>query len=472
MARLILIADDSPIIQRKAQRILQDAGFEVQTVSNGVAAVKKLPALQPALVLADVSMPGKDGYEVCEFVKTSASLLHVPVLLVGSDLEPYDEQRGERVRADGIIKKPFTPQELIAVVTRVIGPVETPEAAPTQADTVVAPTPLPEAPVEREEGLNLVAMGGPEAQEYPEDAPEPLPEPSLAPSMPFPGFAPGPSREVEESRSQGAEESAHREVEESSSQEFEGLVLAPQLLDLTAPEPLPEPGPIITEPTAEPVKAIAPERTMVGPETSQVVEESTNQEVGESGFQEIEGLVLPPRLLDLTVREGLPEPSPIITEPTPDPVTAISHEPTLASPETSREVEESRSQEVEESISRGAEEPATGALEERRIPSVEESESRTVGESISASQLLDSSSSRRPDSPAPQAPNSSTNQLSDSATTLDPEWVYKVVHKVVTRMAPPVLAPEQLKELARKLTDEITTELGGAPRQPGLFISP
>ena len=118
MARLILIADDSPIIQRKAQRILQDEGFEVQTVSNGVAAVKKLPVIQPVLVLADVSMPGKDGYEVCEFVKTSPGLRHVPVLLVGSDLEPYDEQRGARVRADGIIKKPFSSHDLIAMVKR------------------------------------------------------------------------------------------------------------------------------------------------------------------------------------------------------------------------------------------------------------------------------------------------------------------------------------------------------------------
>ena len=62
VARLILVADDSPTIQRRAQGILQAAGFAVETVSNGVAAIKKLPRMEPLLVLADVSMPGKDGY--------------------------------------------------------------------------------------------------------------------------------------------------------------------------------------------------------------------------------------------------------------------------------------------------------------------------------------------------------------------------------------------------------------------------
>ena len=306
MTRLILIADDSPIIQRKAQRILQDEGFEVQTVSNGVAAVKKLPTLQPVLVLADVSMPGKDGYEVCEFVKTSADLLHVPVLLVGSDLEPYDEQRGARVRADGIIKKPFTPHELIAAVSRFTGPAKAPASPPTLADTTVAASP-----------------------EASEDVPGGSSEPSLAPTEPFPGFArgltpestaedipevapepvwvsPEASREVEELRSREVEELRSREVEgsrphevqESRSQGADELILAPQfldsstpqLVDLTAPEAVPEPSLLTTEPTPEPVPEIAPEPVLVGPETIREVEES-----GSRGADE---LISTPQLLD------------------------------------------------------------------------------------------------------------------------------------------------------------------------------
>src|SRR5208282_4686335 len=118
VARIVLVADDSPTIQKKALGILKGEGFEVETVSNGVAAIKRLAVLRPVVILADVSMPGRDGYEVCDFVKKSAELSHVPVLLVASDMEPYDEARGADVRADGIIKKPFEAQELISIVVK------------------------------------------------------------------------------------------------------------------------------------------------------------------------------------------------------------------------------------------------------------------------------------------------------------------------------------------------------------------
>jgi len=118
VARIVLVADDSPTIQKRALGILKGEGFEVETVSNGVAAIKRLAVINPVVILADVSMPGRDGYEVCEFVKKSADLSHVPVLLVASDMEPYDEARGEEVGADGIIKKPFEAQELISIVVK------------------------------------------------------------------------------------------------------------------------------------------------------------------------------------------------------------------------------------------------------------------------------------------------------------------------------------------------------------------
>ncbi len=118
MARIVLVADDSPTIQKRALGILKGEGFEVETVSNGVAAIKRLAVLHPVVVLADVSMPGRDGYEVCEFVKKSPDLSHVPVLLVASDMEPYDGPRGEQVGADGIIKKPFEARDLVSIVEK------------------------------------------------------------------------------------------------------------------------------------------------------------------------------------------------------------------------------------------------------------------------------------------------------------------------------------------------------------------
>ena len=144
MARIVLVADDSPTIQKKAVGILKGEGFDVETVSNGVAAIKRLGTIMPSVILADVSMPGRDGYEVCEYVKKSVQLSHVPVLLIASEMEPYDQARGAEVRADGIIKKPFEPQELISTVEKYAAKAE---AALKPEDTEpLLGTPLPITP--------------------------------------------------------------------------------------------------------------------------------------------------------------------------------------------------------------------------------------------------------------------------------------------------------------------------------------
>jgi CheY-like chemotaxis protein len=170
VGRTVLVADDSPSIQNKAKGILTGEGLEVVTVSNGVAAIKKLPTVKPQLVIADVAMPGRDGYEVCEFVKNSPELSFVPVVLVFSDMDPYDEQRGARARADATIKKspeqrdPFDHEELVAMVAKFLAQAEA--AAPKEAPP---PPPPPE--------------------------PEPAP---LEPMDEAPGFAtPAPSPELE-----------------------------------------------------------------------------------------------------------------------------------------------------------------------------------------------------------------------------------------------------------------------------------
>ncbi len=118
MTGTVLIADDSPTIQRRASGILTGEGIKVITVSNGVAAIKKLEAAPPQLILADVAMPGRDGYEVCEHVKSAAALSSIPVLLIYGEDDPFEEERAMRARADGRIKKPFVPEDLIGIVNR------------------------------------------------------------------------------------------------------------------------------------------------------------------------------------------------------------------------------------------------------------------------------------------------------------------------------------------------------------------
>jgi len=98
-----------------------DRGIEVTAVGNGEAAVRRLPDLNPDLILADIFMPVRNGYELCEWVKKDAKYSHIPVILLVGAFDPLDEKEARRVGADGILKKPFIPPDpLIAMVTSVL----------------------------------------------------------------------------------------------------------------------------------------------------------------------------------------------------------------------------------------------------------------------------------------------------------------------------------------------------------------
>src|SRR5260221_2308828 len=99
------------------ERALKDQGIDVVAVGNGEAAVRKITDIKPDLVLADVFMPVRNGYEVCKFVKDDSTLSHIPVILLVGAFDPLDEQQAARVRADGVFKKPFVPPDpLISMV--------------------------------------------------------------------------------------------------------------------------------------------------------------------------------------------------------------------------------------------------------------------------------------------------------------------------------------------------------------------
>jgi CheY-like chemotaxis protein len=113
----ILVADDNSNIQKMVGLALKDHGIEVVAVGNGEAAVRKASDIRPDLVLADVFMPVRNGYEVCQYVKNDPALAHIPVILLVGAFDPLDEQEAQRVRADGVLKKPFVPPDpLISMV--------------------------------------------------------------------------------------------------------------------------------------------------------------------------------------------------------------------------------------------------------------------------------------------------------------------------------------------------------------------
>ena len=118
MARKILLADDSVTAQNMGRKILADAGYDVVTVNNGSAALKRINELKPDLIVLDVYMPGYSGLEVCQRIKEADETAHIPVLLTVGKLEPFKPEEARRVRADAHIVKPFEASELLTAITK------------------------------------------------------------------------------------------------------------------------------------------------------------------------------------------------------------------------------------------------------------------------------------------------------------------------------------------------------------------
>jgi CheY-like chemotaxis protein len=118
LARKILLADDSVTAQNMGRKILADAGYDVATVNNGSAALKRIAELKPDLIVLDVYMPGYSGLEVCQRLKDSEETAHIPVLLSVGKLEPFKPEEARRVKADAHIIKPFEASELLTAITR------------------------------------------------------------------------------------------------------------------------------------------------------------------------------------------------------------------------------------------------------------------------------------------------------------------------------------------------------------------
>lgn len=154
MASRILLADDSITIQKVVNLTFADEGIEVVAVSNGDIAERRLAEIGPDLVLADIFMPGKNGYELCETIKENPQYCHVPVVLLVGAFEPFDQTEARRVKADAHLTKPFESRTLVETVRRLIsaswrsttGPMPAPMANDSHdedLDSRLAETPAP-----------------------------------------------------------------------------------------------------------------------------------------------------------------------------------------------------------------------------------------------------------------------------------------------------------------------------------------
>ncbi|HEU4835406.1 MAG TPA: response regulator [Pyrinomonadaceae bacterium] len=140
--RKLLLADDSATIQKVIDLTFADEGVRVVIVNNGQDAIDQLLEVQPDIVLADVFMPARNGYEVCEYVKTNEKLKHIPVMLLVGSFEPFDEAEARRVGADDILTKPF--QSIRRLIDRVGSLVSGPPAEKERPTAELPKAPEPE----------------------------------------------------------------------------------------------------------------------------------------------------------------------------------------------------------------------------------------------------------------------------------------------------------------------------------------
>jgi len=136
-----LLADDSPHSQRMGERILREEGWEVVTVSDGETALLRLQDLLPSLVIADISMPGASGYEICSHVKSAPDHAGTRVVLTAGAVEQFDDAEVKACGADGTLKKPFEATALLneAALARQSAPRQTPAPRPGRGVVVLDP---------------------------------------------------------------------------------------------------------------------------------------------------------------------------------------------------------------------------------------------------------------------------------------------------------------------------------------------
>ncbi|MCB9653770.1 MAG: response regulator [Deltaproteobacteria bacterium] len=153
MVKTILVADDSKTIQQAVNLTFRATEFEVVGAADGEEALRRLSEAKPAVILADITMPKKNGYELCGAVKNDASTAEIPVLLLAGPFDPLDEGQARQAKADGHLAKPFETQALIDRIKQVTSPEALAALASQRAAAAAPPAPAPvkapEAPAHR-----------------------------------------------------------------------------------------------------------------------------------------------------------------------------------------------------------------------------------------------------------------------------------------------------------------------------------
>jgi len=164
MAKTILLADDSLTIQKVVELTFAETEFDVVATSSGDELLERLMSTSPDIIVCDTIMPGTDGYDVCQTIKSDPNTLHIPVVMLTGTFEPFDRDRAMAVGCSEVVTKPFEARKLVETIERLLesgGVAAVPGSmegavAPSDFEGAIAPPPpvyegAVTPPVEQEE---------------------------------------------------------------------------------------------------------------------------------------------------------------------------------------------------------------------------------------------------------------------------------------------------------------------------------
>lgn len=181
MSKTILCADDSATMQTVAEITFRATDYQYVGARSADEALSKARANKPALILADVVMPGKDGYDLCQAVKSDPALADVPVVMMCGKSQVYDQAKGEKVGADGHLTKPWDSQVMIDKVGELLAKVASEGVASIGGAAAAVPTPIAARPAPTPPAPAPVTAP-------PRPAPIPAPNPAAARSATIMGM--------------------------------------------------------------------------------------------------------------------------------------------------------------------------------------------------------------------------------------------------------------------------------------------
>lgn len=120
--KTILAVDDEPNILMSIEFILQMEGYLVHTARDGDEALEAAQRVRPDLILLDVNMPGKDGYEVCRLLRENGELAATKVIMLTAKGQVLERKKGIEMGADQYVTKPFATEELLGAVRAQLQP--------------------------------------------------------------------------------------------------------------------------------------------------------------------------------------------------------------------------------------------------------------------------------------------------------------------------------------------------------------